>query len=323
MNLVNELQLSAERDEVLTVLRKARRLASKLGVNDIDHWLKAEQDGYAEGDDVPSYRTVKGTLVFQTNGPVPVGLGRLANGIMNFPGGFTVDRLMVDPLGEVMAMIDAVEKTGNGLFMQMEDNGNLDAFRRQLNAYIARQATFLLQINTSQVRAIPEAVKDKVLDWACELERRGVHGENMTFDENEKRLAHQITFNINNSREGDQHVGDKINVRGNVIGSAVGSRASLMARDIVTQIQQSGLLGEDIQKAFAAAADALGALKAPEGTKEDVADDLAKLKKEMEKPTKDEGRIKTIWERINSVASTVATALSAAASIGKIVFGGA
>jgi len=44
--------------------------------------------------------------------------------------------------------------------------------------------------------------------------------------------------------------------------------------------------------------------------------------KELEKTTKDEGRIKTIWDRINGVASTVAAALSAAASIGKIVLGG-
>jgi len=118
---------------------------------------------------------------------------------------------------------------------------------------------------------------------------------------------------------GTNHMGDKINITGNVTGSAVGSHATLKARDIVTQIRQSGLLGEDIQKAFADAAEALDALEASDGTKEDVADDLEKLKKELEKPTKDDGRIKTIWDRINSVASTVATALSAAATIASIV----
>jgi hypothetical protein len=113
--------------------------------------------------------------------------------------------------------------------------------------------------------------------------------------------------------------GDNISIGGNVTGSAVGSHASVKARDIVTQIQRSGLLGDDIGQAFARAAEELDKLKLAEGEKEDIADDLAKLKKELEKQTKDGDRIKTIWGRINGIASTVAAALSAAASIGKIV----
>jgi hypothetical protein len=44
MNLVDELQVSAESDDVLTVLRKAKKLASKLERNDIAEWLEAEQE---------------------------------------------------------------------------------------------------------------------------------------------------------------------------------------------------------------------------------------------------------------------------------------
>ena len=200
MNLVNELQVSAEREDVLTVLRKARRLASKLGVNDIDEWLKAEQNGYADGQDIPKYRMVKGSLVFNTNGPVPVGLGMTGNGIMDYPGGFVVDRPMVDSMGEITALIESVQATRNGLFMQMNETSMLRELRRNTNEFLADRVTFMLKMNTAQVRAIPEAVKDKILDWACELERRGVHGESMTFNENERRLAHAITFNITNSK---------------------------------------------------------------------------------------------------------------------------
>ena len=73
MNLVNELQVSAEQDEVLTVLRKAKRLASKLGVDDINQWLRAEQEGYEKGDTIPKYRMIKASLVYKTNGPIPLG----------------------------------------------------------------------------------------------------------------------------------------------------------------------------------------------------------------------------------------------------------
>lgn len=128
---------------------------------------------------------------------------------------------------------------------------------------------------------------------------------------------------INHNQIGEQVMGDKINIGGNVTGSAVGSHASVKARDIVTQIQQSGVLGDDIGQAFAKAAEELDKLKLGEGDKDDVVGELEKLKKELEKQTKDEKRIKTIWDRINGLASTVASALSAAASIGKIVLGGA
>jgi hypothetical protein len=125
--------------------------------------------------------------------------------------------------------------------------------------------------------------------------------------------APHFTFN---TIEGDNHVGDKINIGGNVASSAVGSNASLKARNIITQVQQSGL-DADLKQKFAEAAATLVNLNISEGAKEDAADDLAKLKNEMEKPAKDEGRIKTIWDRINSAASILASG----ATIGKIVTG--
>lgn len=126
-----------------------------------------------------------------------------------------------------------------------------------------------------------------------------------------------FTFNM---IEGDNHMGDKINIGGNVTGSAVGSNASLKARDIVTQIQQSGL-DADLKQKFAEAAEALASLNISEGDKEDAADDMKKLKDELEKPTKDEGRIQKIWNRIEDVAPTVASILSSAATIGKLLTG--
>jgi len=62
MNLINELQASAENDDVLTALRKAKRLASKLERQDIAVWLQAEQGGYAPGQPVPEYRKIHTTL---------------------------------------------------------------------------------------------------------------------------------------------------------------------------------------------------------------------------------------------------------------------
>ena len=38
-----------------------------------------------------------------------------------------------------------------------------------------------MRLNVTQVMAIPEQIKDKVLDWACDLESAGVFGEGLSF----------------------------------------------------------------------------------------------------------------------------------------------
>lgn len=47
-------------------------------------------------------------------------------------------------------------------------------------------------------KGVVEAVRDRLLDWSVELEKRGITGENMSFEEQEKKAAHKQTFNIQN-----------------------------------------------------------------------------------------------------------------------------
>jgi hypothetical protein len=61
---------------------------------------------------------------------------------------------------------------------------------------IARQITFLMKPNLSQIRAIPERIKDKVLDWALALESANVKGDGMSFSDKEKEISHNVTFNL-------------------------------------------------------------------------------------------------------------------------------
>ena len=50
----------------------------------------------------------------------------------------------------------------------------------------------------SQVVALLEAVKNKLLDWSIELGQRGIVGENMAFNEKEQNAARSQVFNIQN-----------------------------------------------------------------------------------------------------------------------------
>lgn len=129
------------------------------------------------------------------------------------------------------------------------------------------------------------------------------------------------TVNINGSSiaSGENQMGDNINIGGDVTGSAVGSQASLKARDIFTAVKKSTEMDEDLRQKLTAAAKELLTIELAECDKSDAADDLAKLTAELDKPNKDEGRIVRLWRQIKEVAPTVASILSSAASLGKIL----
>jgi hypothetical protein len=184
----------------LTVLRKTKRLASKLNRQDISEWLQAELNGYEDGQDLPDYRVIGSTVAYNTNGYVPAGFGYMKNGIEDLPFFGTFETRLHESISSIISMIDDL-KTGrkNGLFLSVgEETTRMIRSHIQIESCHERQITFLMRLNTTQVKAIPEQIKDKVLDWACALESAGVIGEGMSFSQKEKDIAHNITLNINN-----------------------------------------------------------------------------------------------------------------------------
>src|SRR4051812_1229481 len=82
MGIVNELQISAENDDAVTVLRKAKRLSFKLGRKDISEWVEHELNGYPNNNELPVYRNVPVSLCYDTNGYIPAGCGMSMSGIL-------------------------------------------------------------------------------------------------------------------------------------------------------------------------------------------------------------------------------------------------
>lgn len=199
MNLVNELQTSAEKDGVLTVLRKTKRLASKLDRNDLAEWLKAEQGGYAPGQAVPAYRKVVTTLAYHTNGYIPAGYGQIKSGVEDLPAlDLTPPASVRESISTILSWIENLDK-GNEVYNCIPEDSDYGRALRKIvrfNPMFAHQISFMAHLNGPQIRAIPEQIKDKVLDWACDLEHAGVRGENLSFTPEEKQIAHSITFNI-------------------------------------------------------------------------------------------------------------------------------
>lgn len=200
MNLVNELQVSTECEDVLTVLRKAMRLASKLGVDDIGQWLESEQTGYSEDVNLPSYRKVTAGLVCDTNGPIPNGYGFMVKGMIPVPNHQVIPYPIRFSISRLQAMI-ANATTLKKECVHFGIPNELDLrIRPSLVMVLQNRGTLWHEVHLSSLMTISESVKDRILLWALELERRGVLGDGVTFNENEKANAHTINFNLTNCK---------------------------------------------------------------------------------------------------------------------------
>lgn len=201
MNLVNQLQVSVEGEDVLTVLRKARRLASKLGVNNINEWLEFEQNGYKVRQEIPDYRIIKSKLVYKTNGYVPAGFGYMMNGISDFgSGNFPIEWPIFDKISQIVVGIGAIKNEGKGIYVPLPNEKIPESYRNCFDPCFSEQISFLIEIDKAQYISIPEAVKDRIMEWALALERQGILGENMEFNDKERNLAQSVVFNISHSR---------------------------------------------------------------------------------------------------------------------------
>ena len=116
----------------------------------------------------------------------------------------------------------------------------------------------------------------------------------------------------------------KTEVHGDVVGSAIGEGATVIARDINVYKEYISRSHLDVAlkvKLLQARAE-VDALQLPQGDKEDVTDELGKLTEEVEKEVPDANRIRRLWRHIEEVAPTVAAVLQSAASLATILAGG-
>ena len=117
-------------------------------------------------------------------------------------------------------------------------------------------------------------------------------------------------------------MGDKIIVGGDVTGSAVGSGAVLWARDITTfknTIESSMMLGAELKQKLTQARDIIEAESLSPGDKGDAADALGKMAEELQKPQRDESRLKRLWENIKVIAPSAASVLASSVEIAKML----
>lgn len=187
-SLVLELQRDAlDRNIHITdLLRKALLVSRKLKIKDIEEWLGGELNGYDQTI-IPDYRQVSGELkVFNPfNGWNPVML----------PDKKWQDLLCLRKLEISISQIEnLVENSKGGIFL-IKFSADQAGVVMEL---IGRQLEPALHASLHQLVLIIDSVKTKIMEFALDLESRGILGEGMTFSKQEQKLAESITYNTIN-----------------------------------------------------------------------------------------------------------------------------
>lgn len=188
---MDSLVLELQRDvldrsiHITDLLRKALLVSRKLKISDIEEWLSDELNGY-NGKSVPSYRTLTGELkgFNPYRGWIPMMLGDDIN-----------DMISVTPIHDsVSQIIDLVERSdGGSVMIKFPQDMSMTIMRM-----IGRDIEPTLHIPVHQLVRIVDVTKTKILDFALDLETRGILGEGIRFSKAEEQLAQSITYHTIN-----------------------------------------------------------------------------------------------------------------------------
>jgi hypothetical protein len=178
---VNDLQraILGGQQPLTQLLRQTKVIAADLNLEDVEQWVDLELGGYPKDIELPKYRTYMAQSL-ETRHPM---YGWQFAGHLGIPVKASV------PIAE----IENYAK-GEAIAFPVTDNFTL---RDQIGdtAMVSSWPQRFL-VAGSQFKKIIDAVTDELLRWTTELQKRGIKGENMNFDEQEKRTAGNLTFNI-------------------------------------------------------------------------------------------------------------------------------
>lgn len=176
-SLVHKLQsdLISSDKSASEILRTAKLISGKLGLGPIHSWLELELCGYPDVSKLPDYRVFKRAhlqyLDERTGGWIQ--LQFLANHSF--------------PIRESVPIIEEL-LTGPEITLPLSHEHRLAPRRPDEQQRIL--------IPDLPFKHVLHTVKNRLIDWTIELEQRGILGENMAFQDEEKKAAKAETFHI-------------------------------------------------------------------------------------------------------------------------------
>jgi hypothetical protein len=200
---VNDLQraILGGQQSLTQLLRQTKVIAAKLNLEDVERWADLELNGYPKDIEPPQFRQF-GTNSVEYNNPYQGG--------WRFAGHINIKVPARQPIAE----IEDFSRSERGIYFPAPKNLPLyDMTGEPLGFEFPQRIT----VAASQFARIIDAVTNELLRVTTELEKRGIKGENMNFDEKEKQTAGHMTFNIGTVQGGVGNISNSpITINSNV-----------------------------------------------------------------------------------------------------------
>lgn len=181
--LVPELVNMASDPTVTTadLLRRALVVAKRLAAPELVDWIGSELNGYT--GDVPPYRKVRGTLTAHNpyHGAIPVMMRSTK----------MAEALSTVSVHQSMPEVEQLAKSDNDLVRYFSPK-----VERDLMASMDVPLRPYLALAPIQMLGMVEKVRSRILEWALDLEGRGVLGEGMTFTPQEKQTVREQHYHF-------------------------------------------------------------------------------------------------------------------------------
>ena len=182
-----QAELVSSECDILSSLRKAHIIATKLKLVDFDWWIQKELNGYDSEGETPEYRKVRGTLrAFNPySGWIPVNIGYQD----------LEDTICVRKMCDSISVLIGLYNNANEVIINFSGE-TLKALHNLSKSYVKMQ--YVLFIDKSHIKGIIDSIQDTLLQWTLKLEEEGITGEGLKFSEKEKAIAKAIPQTVNN-----------------------------------------------------------------------------------------------------------------------------
>ena len=174
--------------DIVNALRKAHLIAVKLDLGEFDQWICNELNGYQTQKVCPDYRKIK--CVLKAFNPYHGWVPTMIND-SEFEKNISEKRI-VQSISEIITLIS---NTTDGLSISCSGT-ELKYYNSIFDNPLP--LNFAYFVSSASVADIVEKVKNTLLEWTLRLEKEGIVGENMAFNEKEKEQAKAIPQTINN-----------------------------------------------------------------------------------------------------------------------------
>ena len=167
--------------DILSILRKAHLMASKLNLNEFDEWIIKELNGYKNYNDIPEYREVTG--VIKAHNPV--------HGLIEvlIPKSLSKDLNSMKLNFSISEIIELSRKNESIKMLLTAEISEL------LCSEIGITFPCYFIFGVHCLLDIIEKVKNTILQWCIDLGKAGIVGTNLKFNDNEIKKAKEVLQN--------------------------------------------------------------------------------------------------------------------------------